>query len=60
MPYVQSSAMSRVEWSGGTLTIWFAQGKPYNYYGVPESVYLALLQAPSKGEYFNDHIRDRY
>ena len=60
MLYVQSSAMSKVEWSEGTLTIWFAQGKSYNYYGVPESVYLGLLRATSKGEYFNDHIRDRY
>lgn len=60
MPYVNSSAIARIEWSGGTLSIWFHASGRYDYYGVPESVYLAFLAARSKGQFFNDRIRDRY
>lgn len=63
MPYVDSSAIRRVEYSAGTrvLSIWFVEsGGPYDFYGVPQYIYDGLLAAPSKGGYFNDHIRDRY
>lgn len=60
VPLVSSSAISRIEWSGGTLSIWFHQSGRYDYYGVPDSVYQAFLAAPSKGTFFNIHIRDRY
>ena len=60
MPYVNSSAISRIEWAGGTLSIWFRESGRYDYYGVPENVYTAFLSARSKGSFFNDHIRDRY
>jgi hypothetical protein len=32
----------------------------YHYFGVPAAVYEALLDAPSKGRYFNGTIRGRY
>ena len=32
----------------------------YTFYDVPFSVYDELLEAPSKGTYFNDFIRDLY
>ena len=35
-------------------------GGPYDYYGVPQSVYEGLLRARSAGTYYNDYIRDRY
>lgn len=63
MPYLRSKAISRVEYNKltGTLSIWFVEsGGPYDYYRVPEAVYLGLLNARSAGTYFNDHIRDRY
>lgn len=60
MPYVNSSAISRIEWSGGTLSIWFRESGRYDYYNVPEHVYQRFLAATSKGTFFNDHIRDRY
>lgn len=60
MPFVNSSAMSRIEWDNGTLSIWFSGSGRYDYYGVPESVYNAFLAAPSKGGFYNDHIKDRY
>lgn len=60
MPYVNSSAIARIEWANRTLSIWFHESGRYDYYGVPESVYQAFLASPSKGAFFNDHIRDRY
>ncbi|MHC1550955.1 KTSC domain-containing protein [Phyllobacterium sp. K27] len=63
MPIVKSSAIRRIEHNpaSGTLSIWFVEsGGPYDYYGVPGSVYLAFLAARSKGSFFNDYIRDRY
>ena len=60
MPFVNSSAISRIEWSNGTLSIWFNESGRYDYYGVPEEVYTAFLDAPSKGTFYNDHIKDRY
>jgi hypothetical protein len=38
----------------------FRSGEVYRYYGVPAQVYLNLLDAPSKGRYFNAHIRSSY
>jgi hypothetical protein len=32
----------------------------YTFYDVPFSVYDELMEAPSKGAYFNDFIRDLY
>jgi len=42
------------------LTVCFATGRMYVYSLVPPSVYAAMESAPSKGAYFNEHIRDRY
>jgi len=60
MPHVSSSAMSRIEWENGVLSIWFTGSGRYDYPGVPESLYLAFLAAPSKGQFYNDHIKDKY
>jgi len=35
-------------------------GKTYTFCRVPEGVYEAFISASSKGQYFNDHIKDRY
>lgn len=32
----------------------------YHFYGVPESVYKALLSAPSKGTFFAARVKKRY
>ncbi|WP_416908167.1 MAG: KTSC domain-containing protein [Polymorphobacter sp.] len=54
--------MKRAEYNHATreLIIWFPEGKPYNFCNVPEHVFTGLCNALSKGEYYNDHIRDRY
>ena len=63
MPYFSSSAIRRAEYdeSSKTLSVWFVpSGGPYYYYGVPSSVFAGLLNASSKGTYFNEFIRDHY
>lgn len=60
MPRVNSSAIDRIEWQNGTLSIWFRQSGRYDYYGVPQSVYEAFLTSSSKGTYYSRHIKGRY
>ena len=63
MIYLNSTAIHAVSYNPTTktLTIWFtSSGRSYDYYGVPESVYEGLLNAGSKGHYFNVYIRDQY
>ena len=42
------------------LEIEFQSGDVYQYFDVPQDVVAALLNADSKGTYFNDSIRDAY
>jgi hypothetical protein len=42
------------------LEIEFVSGGVYRYFGVPPEVYQELLEAPSKGAYFLEHIKDEY
>jgi hypothetical protein len=42
------------------LDLEFQSGAIYRYLGVPVQVYQELLQAESKGRYFNQHIRNRF
>ena len=42
------------------LQLEFGSRAVYLYFGVPLAVYEALLDAPSKGRYFNGTIRGRY
>lgn len=60
MPFVNSSAMSRVESSNETRSIWFQDSERYDFPNVPEHDYNGLLAAGSKGQYYHDHIKDRY
>lgn len=46
--------------AGHRLAVTFVSGKRYAYFGVPEQVAHDFRQAISKGEYFNDAIRDHY
>jgi hypothetical protein len=47
--YLNSQALLELE---------FRSGDVYHYFGVPPETYEALLQAPSKGSYFNHYIRN--
>lgn len=44
----------------GRLELEFCSGAVYHYFGVSESIYQQLLQAESKGRYFNQYIRNRF
>lgn len=59
---VQSSMMTSVRYDNDAreLQITFAGGKTYRYSNVPLEVYVGLLDAGSKGEYFNDNIKDAF
>lgn len=35
-------------------------GEVYEYFDVPYSVYLELMEEESKGRYFNDFVKDLY
>jgi len=42
------------------LEITFVSGRSYRYLHVPSKVYDDMRASFSKGEYFNQHIRDRF
>lgn len=42
------------------LRVEFNSGSIYKYYDVPAKVYQELKSAPSVGQYFNTHIREKY
>jgi len=62
MPHVESSMMDNLEYdeSNSELDITFVGGKTYRYFNVPPDVYADLLDAESKGEFFNERIKDQY
>jgi hypothetical protein len=63
MPEVASTAIARVAYSekAQTLRITFEKrGEVYTYSGVPSSEFRGLMEAGSKGTYFNNHIRNGY
>jgi len=62
MTPVESSMMRSVEYNAGakTLDIAFSSGKTYRYFDVPASVYKGLLKAESKGQFFNERIKDEF
>jgi hypothetical protein len=43
-----------------TLELEFISGAIYDYDGVPPEEVLAMLEATSRGKYFDDHIRGPY
>ena len=43
-----------------TLEIEFVNGRVYQYEDVPPEVYAELIEGPTKGRYFNAHIRNAF
>ena len=62
MPQVASSVISQIDYNapGRELHVTFTSGRSYSYFGVPGEVYFQFCRAPSKGDFFNTLIRDRY
>lgn len=48
------------DFESSTLEIEFKGGAVYQYQGVPQHEYEALLSAGSKGSYFHANIRSRF
>ena len=59
---VSSRAIAAVGYdaSTGRLKITFQQGYTYDFCNVPAAVFKQLMDARSKGSYYNEHIRDKY
>jgi lysyl-tRNA synthetase class 2 len=57
-----STVIQSFEYDAGQreLRVVFTSGRPYVYQDVPLDIYTAMRRSFSKGEYFNEHIRDRY
>ena len=46
--------------ASSVLEVELVGGRVYEYYDVPLSVYSELMNADSKGNYFNEYIKDLY
>ena len=59
---LDSSTLATVFYAAGIreLEVEFRSGQIYRYSDVPPQAYSELLAAPSKGGYYNFHIRNRY
>jgi hypothetical protein len=57
---VESSVIDSVGYENEVLEIRFKSDALYRYFGVPSQVWLDLLEADSKGSFFNRRIRDAY
>ena len=62
MPDVSSSVIRHVDYDRDSrrLFLTFTSGRVYRYDDLPASVFEALLNAPSQGEFFNAEIKYRY
>lgn len=59
---VSSSNLRSVGYDAASnvLEVEFTTGAIYQYFGVPQSAYLGLMAAGSKGNYLADHVKDVY
>jgi KTSC domain len=56
---VESTVIEAIGYSR-VLEIRFESGQVYQYYDVPDDIFDAMLDAPSKGKFFNQNIRGRF
>ncbi len=59
---VESTNLASVGYDhdSATLEIKFHSGGIYQYSGVPQDIYKSLMKAGSKGDYFNNYVKERY
>lgn len=54
---VQSSNLKSIGWEDDVLEVEFVKGGLYRYTNVPEEIFKAIVNAPSKGKAFHRYIR---
>lgn len=57
---VDSSAIAAIGYENGVLAVTFHNTGTYFHPGVPYAVYVAFLNAASKGHFYNAFIRGKY
>lgn len=59
---VESSSVRSIGYDARTKTleVQFNSGGVYRYAPVPDEVWLAFRRAPSKGQFFQAHVRDQF
>lgn len=57
---VTSSNIRAIGYEPETLEVEFNSGSVYQYHGVPASEHDAIMNAESKGKYFNANIKNSY
>lgn len=55
-----ASAILDFQYKAQTLTINFADGNEYEYFGLPKNVYVKFINADSPGRFFRRHISNAY
>lgn len=60
--YVASANLQSVGYDAHhqTLEVEFRNGAIYQYYNLPQFMYERLMEASSKGQFFNAQIRNRF
>lgn len=58
--YLKSSELNWVQYNEhtGLLRTEFKKGDIYRYFEIPLHIYIGLINADSKGRYFNEYIRN--
>ena len=55
-----SSVIREIAFDNGTLTVKFIQNRTYYFPNIPYSLFEDFINAPSKGKFFNEHIKNKY
>lgn len=57
---INSTTILGIDYENGELTVYFRNGKHYVYHDVPEYVFEQFINAPSKGKFYNQYIKNYY
>jgi hypothetical protein len=57
---VLSTAIRSVGYRAGTLELELVGGHVYRYFDVPKEVFSEFMRATSKGQFYNERIRDSF
>lgn len=57
---VESSSIDSIGYEKNVLEVRFRNGGLYQFFDVPEDLLVMLMQAESKGGFFNQRIRGRF